>query len=64
LVTGKTAVLWVVTPCSPVEVYGRLSLLMGVTASAETSEDFYRCTWRHIRADKSASLRRHTMEKV
>jgi hypothetical protein len=62
--TVKIVVLWVVTLCSPVEDYGRFSLLMEVTASAETSENFYKSAWRHIRADESASLRRQTVEKV
>jgi len=42
LVTVKTAVLWVVTPCSPAEVYGRLSLLMEGTAYVEMSENFFK----------------------
>jgi hypothetical protein len=42
--TAKTAVLWVVTLCSPVEVYRRLSPMIEVTASSETSVNFYAST--------------------
>jgi hypothetical protein len=37
----KMAVLWVVAPCSLVEVYRRFALMVGTASTSETSVNFY-----------------------
>jgi hypothetical protein len=53
------AVVWVVVPCSLVEVYWRfIALMMEAASTSETSVRFYQTTWRNNPEDSHLHTRR------
>jgi hypothetical protein len=58
----KMAVFWVVAPCSLVEVYQRIALMMEATRTSETLVNFYQTTRRFNPED--SHLRTHRRENL
>jgi hypothetical protein len=62
VVSTKMAVFWVMAPCSLVEVYRFIALMMEAARTSETSVNFYQTTWRHNPED--SHLRIHRRENL
>jgi hypothetical protein len=52
------AVFWVVAPCSLIEVYRLIVLMMEAESTSETSVNFYQTTRRNIPEDSHLHIRR------
>jgi hypothetical protein len=56
------AVFWVVAPCSLVEVYQLIALMMGTAKAPETLVNFYQTTRRYNQ--ENSQLRTHRRENL